>query len=906
MQATDTSSIQRLISRARRRIRRQWALEGATTALILASALALAVVFAMRTDMVSMTAGVGALFGCAGLVLLGAVIGAARKLDDELVARRIDRASGLSDRLSTAIAFKRTLGGEQPAAPDAAAETEDLMVAAIKDGVRAVPRADIVAAAPYAMPRDLRAAALFTVISALAAGLIIRRPDHTPKLFKASPDHARPGEIAIIEGENLLEGLAVAEARDAGKFVPADGGVWLGAPPAYVSGAAQGGWAGSGARAMTVLDWNRSGITIRVPDDAPIGDNVLYVQIGEDRYGPVEFTVVDLKDTRYHKEDSVLLDPDERAYVERILEQLRIVAKRDNVPELADFADKIEKMLKEAEEGKITKEQLLDALKKAEEALAAHAEPNQAEIDKQMNEMGKELAKDPTTKALGEALQKKDLQKAREELEKLANRLDPEEMKQEIEKLEKQLENKQLSDKEKREIQKKLDELKQQLEQMKKEQEALEKAEKDLKEQIKDLEKQLQDKNLTEKQKQELQKKLDELKQQLEQAQQKKDEQQKKQNELDDQKQELQKQLENKQLSEQEKQELQKKLDDLKQQKPMTEQEKQQLQKQLEKVSQQMQKQQQDQQQKTEQQQQKLQDEIKRLQKKQQEAKTEKEKLDAERQLQKKKDELQKLDKDQQDKDDSAQRQALKRLQRDMEKAAENLEKGQKQDQNKDERDEEQKERDKQASRNLKDAARETGRVDRDQRKQAAQKKMSSQMDDLREAMRRAKQKGNKGPQDPFGKNGKNKDFAQRARGQKGSGQAWKPGQGQPGGQGKGQGQGQQPGQGGGQGGDSWGTEHDDNLTGDATGKTGKTKDDDLQGTQGGKGTSRRETILSAAQKGFSSTSYQKVYADYEKIVEEVMRNEKMPSSYKYYVKRYFAKIHPSTGDVETSPQDAP
>mgnify|MGYP000187419937 CR=1 FL=1 len=36
----------------------------------------------------------------------------------------------------------------------------------------------------------------------------------------------------------------------------------------------------------------------------------------------------------------------------------------------------------------------------------------------------------------------------------------------------------------------------------------------------------------------------------------------------------------------------------------------------------------------------------------------------------------------------------------------------------------------------LRDAARETGKVDQDQRKQAQQKKMSSQMDDLREAMR--------------------------------------------------------------------------------------------------------------------------------------------------------------------------
>ena len=174
---------------------------------------------------------------------------------------------------------------------------------------------------------------------------------------------------------------------------------------------------------------------------------------------------------------------------------------------------------------------------------------------------------------------------------------------------------------------------------------------------------------------------------------------------------------------------------------------------------------------------------------------------------------------------------------------------------------------------------------------------MSSQMDDLREAMRRAKQRGNKGPNDPFNKQGKNQDFIARARGKKGSGQAWKPGQGQRGlGQGQGQGQNGQ-GSGSGQQGDTWGTGHDDNLTGDPTGKSGDTKDQELQGQQGHEGGSIRETILAAAQKGFASARYQKVYQDYQRIVEEVMRTEKLPSSYKYYVKRYFAKIHPSMSE---------
>jgi len=178
-------------------------------------------------------------------------------------------------------------------------------------------------------------------------------------------------------------------------------------------------------------------------------------------------------------------------------------------------------------------------------------------------------------------------------------------------------------------------------------------------------------------------------------------------------------------------------------------------------------------------------------------------------------------------------------------------------------------------------------------------------MDDLREAMRRAKQKGNKGPQDPFGKQNKNQDFAQRARGQRGQGQAWKPNQSnQPGqsGQGKpGQGQaGQQPG------GKEWGVGHDDNLTGDPTAMSGNTKDDSLQGAQGKDGGGTRETILAAAQKGFASKRYRDVYGKYHTIVEEVMRTEKLPSSYKYYVKRYFAKIHPNSTEGAAQGGDAP
>lgn len=794
MQATDTSAIQRLIDRARLRIRGQAALEGATTASILAAAAALASIFALRIELVTASTGAALLVASFALIGVGALVAAARPVDDEAVARRIDRASSLADRLSTAIAFRRTLrAGAEPTDPD----TQELMIAAIKDGLRAVPRANVEAAAPFRAPRDLRAAGVFIAVSALAAGLIIPRPDRTPGLFRADPDHARPGEIVRLLGKNLLSGVAApVAARSAHRVLGAPG---VDAPPraGFVPAGAQVRLGGAQARPVIVLDWAKDAITIQVPDDAPTGATTLTAFAGDRALGTVPFTVVDLEDERFHKDGAVTLDPDERAYVEAILGQLKAVAQRDQVPELDEFAKKIEQLLRDAEQGKITKEQLLDALAKAEEALGKDAEPNEAEVKKAMAEMGKELAKEQVTKELGKALQQNDLEKAKEELEKLADRLDP----------------------------------------------------------------------------QELQKQQDELKQQLD----------------------------SKDLTEQQRQELQKKLDELNQQKPLTDQQKQQLQQKLEQVAKQMQQKEQAQQQQHQEQKQKLENEIKRLQDKQQQAKTEQERLTAERQLQKKQDELQRLKRDQDAKDQSAQREALKRLHKDLEKAAENLDKPQ-QDPSKsqDQQDQEQREREQQASRNLKDAARETGRVDRDQRKQATQKKMSSQMDDLREAMRRAKQKNSKGPRDPFNKQGKNQDFAQRARGQKGSGQAWKPGQGQGKGQGQPGGQGNQPG------GDQWGTGHDPNLTGDATAKSGNTKDQDLQGTQGSRGSSRRETILAAAQKGFASVGYQKVYADYQRIVEEVMRTEKLPSSYKYYVKRYFAKIHPSTGASDADPAAAP
>ncbi len=260
-------------------------------------------------------------------------------------------------------------------------------------------------------------------------------------------------------------------------------------------------------------------------------------------------------------------------------------------------------------------------------------------------------------------------------------------------------------------------------------------------------------------------------------------------------------------------------------------------------------------------------------------AKDQSQKEEAQRRLQEKQKQLEQAQKDQKDQQASEEKRTLKRLQRNMKQASEQM------------RDKNQENR-RMASRTMEDMARDTGKVDSDQRKMTNQKKVASQLDDLKEAMRRAKRGGTRGPEDRFGRNKRNADFQRRARGGKGSRQAWKPGQGQ-----KGPGQGNQPGGKGNQpGGSSYGDEHDPDLLGDPTKKAGNVVDESVSGVHG-KGPSIKETIVSAAQKGFATKAYKEVYGRYKPAIEEVINSEKVPSGYKYYVKKYFQKIKPHAMD---------
>jgi len=114
------------------------------------------------------------------------------------------------------------------------------------------------------------------------------------------------------------------------------------------------------------------------------------------------------------------------------------------------------------------------------------------------------------------------------------------------------------------------------------------------------------------------------------------------------------------------------------------------------------------------------------------------------------------------------------------------------------------------------------------------------------------------------------------SKGQSGSGQ----GQGGPqGGEGEGKGR-------------EWGVGHDPNLQGKATNPKMGAQDTQVQGAAA-QGASRSQVILGAAERGFTSKGYRKVYTEYHQVAEQSLAKDEIPGGYLFYVKRYFQLIRP-------------
>lgn len=227
------------------------------------------------------------------------------------------------------------------------------------------------------------------------------------------------------------------------------------------------------------------------------------------------------------------------------------------------------------------------------------------------------------------------------------------------------------------------------------------------------------------------------------------------------------------------------------------------------------------------------------------------------------------------------------------------------------------------------------------------------QMSRLRQFQQRARgQGGQGGQQQQGGQQGGQQGQGQDGQGQDGQGQqgqggqqggqqagGTQPGQGQGQGNGQGQGQGQgggetwilgpngekilmitkgqgqgQGGQGGQPGGSNpgkgpgWGTGHDGNVQGGATNPKVGTQDTQVAGNDTGQGGSRSEVILGAAERGFASRGYQKVYREYHTVAEEALNKDEIPGGYRFYVRRYFQLIRPREegGGAAPAPQAPP
>lgn len=731
----DTSRIHSLIARARTRLKLQAALESATLAAVPGFATASVIWFAARMEWLSRDSALLALAAVAGAVLLAGVIGGLRRFPGHLVAQKIDRASNLSDRLGTACAFEAALATGGADDPD----THAMMAAAIRDAVTFAPRADVKAATPFRQPRDLPAAAAFGAVFLVLQLLFWVIPNDT-RIFPTSGFVTIDG--AALPDQEGHRGTLVFQRLDSETRLR----VPLGNQGAFRfhEELERGTYAVTYVPNETLCDVDPRSRKTTMPCVAgPVAPSV---HIGPDLHlkAPsyridcgADACTLELDIKRRLMKDGFDMGEDDLDYISDLLNDLRRTAADDKDPSLQEFVSKVDELLAKAEKGELTKEQLLDEMRKAEEAFKDGNDPHLEEALADLAKTGEELKKNQETKELGKALEKGDLEKAQAEMEKLADKLEQGKM--------------------------------------------------------------------SEKEKQKLAKALENAAEKFDKAQKKKDEK------------------EDQAIAKQQKK-------------------------------------------------------VEKMQRQLDQEKDENKRAAMERRLEKEKRDLKKLERKKEERQASKAKRNLKELHRNMKQAAQNM-------QSKDQ------EQQKQASRKMRDMQRNTGKVDSDKRKVQTQKKVASQMDDLREAMRRAKRRGQRGPRDLFGKNRKKNDFGRRARGLSGQKGAWKPGQ--KGGKGMGQkpgGKGQKPG------GKQWGDGHDPNLMDAPTGKSGDIKDQSVSGIHG-KGPSQRETILSAAQKGFSSQSYKEVYARYKSIVEEVMLTEKVPSGYRNYIKRYFKNIKPHSMD---------
>lgn len=175
-------SLDRPITRVRRRLRLQAALDGGARAAVLAAAALLVGVYLWRLTAIGARGLLAFALAAAGLCVAGVVARALRRIPRERAAQAIDASHGLHDRMRSALAFA------------AEAEATPFMRAAIADAERAADGVDAKKAAPLERPEALGPAAIVTLVALVVAAL------HFPSGARVAPAPERPPRLSVAPG----------------------------------------------------------------------------------------------------------------------------------------------------------------------------------------------------------------------------------------------------------------------------------------------------------------------------------------------------------------------------------------------------------------------------------------------------------------------------------------------------------------------------------------------------------------------------------------------------------------------------------------------------------------------------------------------------------------------------------
>ena len=174
--------LHRPLSRVRRRLRLQAALEGGALAAVVAAALVLVGVYLWRLHVLGARGLLAVGLSAAGLVVAGIVARAIARIPLDRAALQIDQSHGLHDRMRSALVF----GAEPSPTP--------FMQAALADAEAAADRVDAKKAAPFSRPDELTVVAVLLGVAMLVALL------HFPSRVRLLPERPRPPHLVVDRG----------------------------------------------------------------------------------------------------------------------------------------------------------------------------------------------------------------------------------------------------------------------------------------------------------------------------------------------------------------------------------------------------------------------------------------------------------------------------------------------------------------------------------------------------------------------------------------------------------------------------------------------------------------------------------------------------------------------------------